>query len=300
MKWICQICHIVRSVRESDLWSVRPCGRPWESDLWGRESPWEAVWESDRPLMHTGRCCDPWGRLTDFTAKRIASAGRVRSPPGVRERPIGLPHGLSRTLRQITWFESPIGLSRTAGNAVILGPVWLISRLNALHRPVCVRGRSDSHRSDSQICEADRPLTHSGRCSPILRAIWLISRLNALHRPVCVRGRSASQIWESDGALWLAQTDHMTNCERPCACEAEFRTLRSERPCAWEAVRGRAPLIGSDRSGTLWHRSLSQWEEHGLSRPLRHTASQIWESEIRPLIHRNQWKCPNFSNFWQQ
>ena len=39
-----------------------------------------------------------------------------------------------------------------------------------------------------------------------------------------------------------------------------------ERP--WEAVRGRAPLIGSQRSRTLWHRSLSQWEEHGLSRPL--------------------------------
>ena len=39
-----------------------------------------------------------------------------------------------------------------------------------------------------------------------------------------------------------------------------------ERP--WEAVWGRAPLIGSDRSGTLWHRSLSQWEEHGLTRPL--------------------------------
>ena len=53
-------------------------------------------WEADRPLTHTGRCCDPRGRLTDFTAKCIAS-------PGVRERPIGLPHGLSlRTLRQIT------------------------------------------------------------------------------------------------------------------------------------------------------------------------------------------------------
>ena len=157
-----QICQRVRSVI---------CEAVWEADRTLKscdlsESPkWEAVWESDRPLTHTGRCCDPRGRLTDFTAKRIASAGRVRSPPGVRERPIGLPHGLSlRTLRQITWFESPIGLSRTAGDAVILRPVWLISRLNALHRPVCVRGRSDSHRSDSQICEADRPLTHSVRC----------------------------------------------------------------------------------------------------------------------------------------
>ena len=232
MKWICQICHLVRSVRESDLWSVRPCGRPWESDLWGRESPWEAVWESDRPLTHTGRCCDPRGRLTDFTAKRIASAGRVRSPPGVCERPIGLPHGLSRTLRQITWFESPIGLSRTVGDAVILGPVWQ-------HRPLCVRGRSDSHRSDSQICEADRPLTHSGRCSPILGAVWLISRLNALHRPVCVRGRSASQIWESDGALWLAQTDHMRKSVRPRRWEAVWGRIWEIFRDIWEAVRGR-------------------------------------------------------------
>ena len=50
------------------------------------------------------------------------------------------------------------------GDAVILGAVWLISRLNALlrpvesDRPVCVRGRSASHMashftSDSQICE---------------------------------------------------------------------------------------------------------------------------------------------------
>ena len=44
------------------------------------------------------------------------------------------------------------------------------------------------------VWEADRPLTHTGRCSPILGAVWLISRLNALHCPVCVRGRSASHM----------------------------------------------------------------------------------------------------------
>ena len=158
MKWICQICHIVRSVRESDLWSVRP----WESEhgltdlrVWSVRPICEAVRvRSDS----TGRCCHPRGRLTDFTAKHIASAG-------VRERPIGTSdsHGLTdlwgrsdsqiceadlwgrgrpiceadQTLWQITWlsserpcsdshgltdrphrFESPIGLSRTPGDAV--------------------------------------------------------------------------------------------------------------------------------------------------------------------------------------
>ena len=232
MKWICQICHIVRSVRESDLWSVRPCGRPWESDLWGRESPWGSPIGLSRTPGDAVILGAVW--LISRLNALLRPVESDRSP-GVRERPIGLPHGLSRTLRQITWFESPIGLSRTAGDAVILGPVWLISRLNALHRPVCMRGRSDSHRSDSQICEADRPLTHSGRCSPILGAVWLISRLNALHRPVCVRGRSASQIWESDGALWLAQTDHMRNSVRPRGWEAESDFQADiERP--WEAV----------------------------------------------------------------
>ena len=105
---ICQICQRVRSVRESNLWGRSV--RPWESDLWGRESPiceavrvrsvrpWESVWgRSDS----TGRCCHPRSYLTDFTAKRIASAG-------VRERPIGLPHGLSRTLTASQIWESDL------------------------------------------------------------------------------------------------------------------------------------------------------------------------------------------------
>ena len=32
-----------------------------------------------QPLTHSGRESDPWGYLTDFTAKRIASLGRVQS-----------------------------------------------------------------------------------------------------------------------------------------------------------------------------------------------------------------------------
>ena len=52
------------------------------------------MWEADRLLTHTGRCCDPRGRLTDFTAKRIAS-------PGVRERPIGLSLRTLKSVRPI-------------------------------------------------------------------------------------------------------------------------------------------------------------------------------------------------------
>ena len=71
-----------------------------EADLWGRESPWEAMWESDRPLTHTGRS-NAFSREISHTAPRIGLSAAVR------ERPIGLPHGLSRTLT-----ASQIGLSR--------------------------------------------------------------------------------------------------------------------------------------------------------------------------------------------
>ena len=63
----------------------------------------EAVWEADRPLTHTGRS-NAFSREISQTA---FSRGSTASP-GVRERPIGLPHGLS--LRTLT--ASQIGLSR--------------------------------------------------------------------------------------------------------------------------------------------------------------------------------------------
>ena len=65
------------------------------------------IWESDRPLTHTGRCCHPRARLTDFTAKRIASVARVRLDS----------HGLTDRPHR---FESPIGLSRTPAEAMRL------------------------------------------------------------------------------------------------------------------------------------------------------------------------------------
>ena len=120
-------------------------------------------WESDRPLTHSGRCSpipgqshlyrpreyDPRARLTDFTAKRIASPGvrsvcvRGRSDSqiceavGVRPRPLttkscdlsespkweavlGLPrpHRSAVRVRSERPCGRPIGLSRTPGDAV--------------------------------------------------------------------------------------------------------------------------------------------------------------------------------------
>ena len=191
---ICQICQRVRSVRESDLWGRSV--RPWESDLWGRESPiCEAVWESDRPLTHTGRC-------------------------------------------------SPI-----------LGAAWLISRLNALLRPVCVRGRSDSHgltdlrgRVRERLCAWEAVLS-----SDWLRQItWQIlwgrgnerpnSASHGLSRPLTceaevMRGRirplTASHGLSPPRTLSLSQSNDWKQGQRVHG-----------RP--WEAVRGRIrPLITS-------------------------------------------------------
>ena len=94
------------------------------------------------------------------------TGNRVRECMGGRERP----------------WEAEFGLSSP--------------RPHRICHVICLSQSDQPLRSDSQICEADRPLTHSGRCSPI-------SRLNALHRPVCVRGRSASQIGLSNHmTLW--------------------------------------------------------------------------------------------------
>ena len=267
---ICQICQRVRSVRESDLWgrSVRPCDKS--------ESPkWEAVthtasqnWESDRPLTHTGRCCHPRGRLTDFTAKRIASAGRVRSPARCAWE-------ADRTLKSVRPCAWEAVLSSEANQTLkSVRPIGLSDRSHDFRTPTA-----------SQIWESDRPLTHTDRTtpaeSPILGAIWLISRLNALLRPV-----------ESDRCAWEA--DRTLKSVRPIGTSdshglTDLRGRVRERLCSpdwlrqitWQIVRGRERPWGSDwlqRSGTLWHRSLSQWEPHGLTRPL--TASQI-----RPLKH---------------
>ena len=93
----------MRSLTESHLSDSRIC------HLWGcvvggldtiksydlSKSPkWDAVWEADRPLTHTGRS-DSTGRRNEFSREISHTAPRITASPGVCERPIGLQHGLS-------------------------------------------------------------------------------------------------------------------------------------------------------------------------------------------------------------
>ena len=155
------------------------------------------------------------------------------------------------------------GRPSTASHHKVMWSVWE-SKVRGRGSPRCW---SASHA---------QPSDSSGWSNAFSREISQTAPRIGQHRPVCVRGRSAprtptaSQIWEA-------------------VC-----------------VRGRAPLIGSDRShDKLWEAEamrgrvrpkvrgcgrlceavlpwlalwsdqicLSQWEEHGLSRP--HTASPI-------------------------
>ena len=175
---ICQICQRVRSVSESDLWSVRPCGRPWESNLWARPHRFE----SPIGLSPQSHVICLRGRARPLTASQI---------------------GLTdRTLKSVRPWESVRGR-------------------------VGVRSASHAHRSDS-----------TGRSNAFSREISQAAPRIGLHR------RCA---WEADRHLRLPRPHRS---ERPCAwafsmyfCVWEAKFVRP-----WEAVRGCAPLIGSDRS----------------------------------------------------
>ena len=191
-----QICQRVRSVICEAVWeAMRVRARPHRF-----ESP---ICEADRPLTHTGRC-NAFSRGSDCIARCAWEADRPhRSDSQICEAMLGLPrplttkscdlsespstashahslsrphtasHGLSRTqpltashgLTRPHRFESPIGLSRTPGDAVILGAAWLISRLNALPRSV----ESDRHLGLSQpptsASHAQRPRVRSSGLS---------------------------------------------------------------------------------------------------------------------------------------
>ena len=102
MKWICQICHIVRSVRESDLWSVR-----WEAvGVQARPHRFESpICEADRPLTHTGRC-NAFSRGSDCIARCAWEADRPhRSDSQICEAVLGLPRPL--TTKSCDLSESP-------------------------------------------------------------------------------------------------------------------------------------------------------------------------------------------------
>ena len=131
------------------------------------------------------RCCHHRGRLTDFTAKRIASAGRVDRPVCVR----------GRSDSQIC--EAVCRPCSPQSHVICL-------RSEASH------GLTDrTHRSDSQIRPWESDLWGRESPSPILGAIWLTAKriaspglphglslrtLRQITRP----HRSASQIGLSD------------------------------------------------------------------------------------------------------
>ena len=164
--------------------------------------------------------------------------GRV----GGRGRPSTASH------HKVIWFESPIGLSRTAAESPILGAIWLISRLNALLRP-----ESDLWgRSDSQICEAvgvrARPLTRKS-CDLSESPIGLPRPSHGL---TDLRVRSASHSWpavrvRSSGQSQLYRAKQPDRPEDQTLMAGQpweaDRTLKSVRP--WEAVcvRGHAPWL---------------------------------------------------------
>ena len=167
MKWICQICHIVRSVRESDLWSVRPCS---DSHGLSRTRPLRSVSpKSDRPLTHTDRTPGEAMRLAVKSVRRargshslarcaweadrtLTSTGRSNafSRGSVRERPrdavrssalwLAQTDHMRNAVRPRGW-EAEFGLSRplTASDSLSKPIKWLGSGSESAWE--AVRGR---------------------------------------------------------------------------------------------------------------------------------------------------------------
>ena len=220
---ICQICQRVRSVRESDLWG-RVGQITWLSDSHGLTDLRVRSASHAHRSDYTGRESDPRGYLTDFTAKRIASAGRVRSVC-VRGRS-----------------DSQICEADLWG--------WSVRLWESESHVICQRVRSAS-----QIWESDQPqkraqpLTHTASHSRVASHAhrsdytgresdprgyltdFTAKRIASAGRvrSVCVRGRSAVG-------------GHVR--ERPIGLSNLWGRVR-ERPCSL--------LIGSDRShDKLW------------------------------------------------
>ena len=131
----------------------------------------------------------------------------------------------------------------TGRGSAILGPVWQISRLNALLCP----GESDRHRN--------RSASHFGLPQP-----------NRLASQIGLPN-SDSKICEANlwgrGTLWLAQTDHMRNSGRPRRWEAVGSQI-------WEAKVG--GQSGRPNSGLL-----SQSESQNSA---SHLGLPIWEADL--------------------
>ena len=186
---------------------------------------------------------------------------------------------------------------------------------------VCVRGRAPligSDRSDhiTEPIRGARPLTHtasqiespkfgltSTRPHNICHVICLSQ--SAEHGLSCTRPLRSVRPWESEVPIGLSRTPGeamrlaVKSVRRPRGSDCIAR-------CAWEAdLWGRGSPIGLSRTAAIWLISrlnallrpvesdrtltasqigLTDHMTFGLSRPLTHTASQIWESD-RPLTH---------------
>ena len=197
---ICLICQRVRS--------VRPCGRPWESEVRGRS---ERLWESDWPPT-AGR---PW----ESDPQPDQAALPARGATGPR---IGLSRPASRGRR--------IRLLRPLTSASHHKVMWSVKESN--WSPT-----SDSHglpQTDHMtlwweavgVWGADRPLMHTdwtllGKAMHLavksVRWPWGSDSLTQC-------AWEADRPWEAESGRpcaweamlpWLAQTDHMTKCGRP-------------------------------------------------------------------------------------
>ena len=209
-------------------------------------------------------CCqklEKFGHFHWFLCMR----GRICEAVRGRERPC-YPHWLRDLCQRVPDLSEPIRGARPL-TASHFRPLTA----SASHNLSCdlsepIRGARPLTHTASQICEAvgvrdaDRPLTHTRRCSPILGAAWLISRLNALLRPV-----------ESDRPPGVRERPiGLSNLwgrvrERPCACEAVLTTKScdlSESPKPLTASQiGLTDLSESPKWEAVWE----------ADRPLTHT-----------------------------
>ena len=199
---------------------------------------------------------DPRGYRTDFTAKRIASHGRVRSASHAQRAMQS-----DRTL--------PCEAMRLAVKSVRRARGWQ-------HRPCAW--------SDSQICEA---VCVRGR-DRTLKSVrpWESEHgLSLESHVICLRVRSASQIWESDRpptASQIWESDRPPTAGRPW--ESDPRADQAASP-----GRGATgPRIGLSRPASrgrpiglsnLWGRSDSQICEAvwGRERPIGLSDRTLWQ-----------------------
>ena len=216
------------------VWSVR------ESDLWGRSAR-----ESEVPI---GR------EISETGQERCDSCPRIGLPcPVESDWHLGLSH-TSDSLTPWTPTASHLGLSdseRLFWEAVgapglspqnhVISPresdLW--GHGSPRCRPVSLISRPIGPLLPGRVRSAPRTLSHLRLSDPV--SSNLIGR---------------SDFGLSDRSVLLAQTDHMTNVERPCMRESEFDHFSWTFSEIWEAVGGHALWL--DRS--FWQICLIQSE----------------------------------------